>query len=206
MSSIVIRKAHFSDIPYLYDICLKTGKNGKTAEDSFFNPYMLGEYYAVNYMLYEESSCFVIEDTKSNIVTPLGYIVGCCDSKHFSNWMEKTWLPILRKRYTVSYDTKTDIEKNLVNLIHKVHAFEEKDWTKLYPAHLHIDLLPQLQGMGCGKILLNTFCDYLKNENVCGVHLGVSAKNKNAIGFYERMGFTILESFDWGLLLGKILS
>ena len=58
-----------------------------------------------------------------------------------------------------------------------------------YPAHLHIDLLPRLQGRGVGRRLVDTLLDALRRRGVPGVHLGVDAANTRAIGFYEHVGF-----------------
>jgi hypothetical protein len=40
MDKIIIRKAVLSDIPYLYDICLKTGDKGNDASALFYDPYI----------------------------------------------------------------------------------------------------------------------------------------------------------------------
>ncbi len=206
MSSIVIRKAHFSDIPYLYDICLRTGKSGESAEESFFSPYLLGDFYAVNYMLFEQDSCFVVEDLANNSITPLGYILGCCDSTSFATWMETKWLPVIRKRYPSTYIGKTQTENNLIKTVHTEYTFAQTSWNNEYPAHLHIDILPSLQGKGCGRLLLEIFSNHLIEQGVVGVHLGVSKENTSAIAFYVKMGFIILEEHEWGLIMGKKLS
>lgn len=33
---MIIRQSCIQDLPYIYDICLKTGNSGKDATDSFF--------------------------------------------------------------------------------------------------------------------------------------------------------------------------
>ncbi len=58
-----------------------------------------------------------------------------------------------------------------------------------YPAHLHIDLLPQAQGRGLGRELLRTFGEELIVREVPGVHLGVGEANVGAAAFYRRLGF-----------------
>ncbi len=79
-------------------------------------------------------------------------------------------------------------------------------WQNLgYPAHLHIDLLPHLQGRGIGKSLMETFFQAVQEKGISGIHLGVDGRNTHAYGFYERMGFTILEQQSWGSVFGKQL-
>jgi ribosomal protein S18 acetylase RimI-like enzyme len=92
----------------------------------------------------------------------------------------------------------------MIRLIHKGYQFDAK-LEPDYPAHLHIDLLARAQGQGQGKRLMHAFLNQLRTLEVAGVHLGVGAKNTNAIDFYERMGFTCLEKFEtWSLYGTKI--
>ena len=74
-----------------------------------------------------------------------------------------------------------------------------------YPAHLHIDLLPRVQGQGWGRELMQTFWQHLRDQRVTGVHLGVSAKNMGGIAFYQKLGFKMLRDHSswqvYGLLL-----
>ena len=61
-----------------------------------------------------------------------------------------------------------------------------------HPAHLHIDLLPRLQGQGWGRRLLTEVLDGLAQVGAAGVHLGVDEENTGAQAFYERRGCTEL--------------
>jgi GNAT superfamily N-acetyltransferase len=59
-----------------------------------------------------------------------------------------------------------------------------------YPAHLHIDLLPEWQGKGFGRGLINAFLTGLREAGVARVHLGMAVANVEARAFYDRLGFT----------------
>jgi ribosomal protein S18 acetylase RimI-like enzyme len=63
-----------------------------------------------------------------------------------------------------------------------------------YPAHLHIDLLPENQGQGLGRTLLDTLRSALAARGVPGVHLGMDPANTRARAFYDRYGFHELPS------------
>ena len=63
-----------------------------------------------------------------------------------------------------------------------------------HPAHLHIDLLPELQGQGWGRRLIDTLAGALRERGVSGLHLVASADNTGALAFYARLGFTPLPS------------
>lgn len=76
-----------------------------------------------------------------------------------------------------------------------------------YPAHLHINLLPRLQGRGLGRELIGVLVAELERRGIRGLHLGVDPANTGAIAFYERLGFAALPSSEpespvMGLRLG----
>jgi ribosomal protein S18 acetylase RimI-like enzyme len=71
-----------------------------------------------------------------------------------------------------------------------------------YPAHLHIDLLPRVQGHGNGRRMIDVLVAALQAADVPGVHLGVAAANTRAIGFYEHVGFRTLHAGDGGHVMG----
>lgn len=209
-NSIAIRKAHLCDVPYLYEICLKTGFTGTNAQELFNDPYMIGQYYAANYLFFQPDSCFVVycdDDTTENtqellLKRPQGYILGCTDTMRFNDWMETEWLPPLRNCYSLPYVGKTEFENQIALLFHKKLDFGSQSWASDYPAHLHIDILPSLQGKGCGRILIEAFLESLREKKVSGVHLGVGGKNEKAVGFYRAVGFSVLEEAEWGFVMG----
>lgn len=63
-----------------------------------------------------------------------------------------------------------------------------------YPAHLHIDLLPQLQGQGWGRRLIEELVGMLRARGVTGLHLVADADNASALAFYDRLGFARVPS------------
>ena len=58
-----------------------------------------------------------------------------------------------------------------------------------YPAHLHIDLLPEWQGRGLGRGLMWSFLAGLHAAGAPRVHLGMAPANTAARAFYDRLGF-----------------
>ena len=61
-----------------------------------------------------------------------------------------------------------------------------------YPAHLHIDVLPDYQRRGYGRRLIETLLDALGRAGAGGVHLGVGTANVGAQEFYKRVGFDLV--------------
>lgn len=75
-----------------------------------------------------------------------------------------------------------------------------------YPAHLHIDILPQYQGQGYGAQMMNIMLSNLKEKNVRGIMLMADKNNHGAIRFYERLGFKLLFEKWGGVVMAKKLS
>ena len=205
MDEISIRRAALSDIPYLYEVCLKTGDEGKDATALFFDPYLIGQYYAAPYLLFPDGICFVAEYQ----FRPQGYIIAAPDTAAFKQWMEEQWLPPIRKRCPLPLPPemiRTEKEKRIFDLLHKKQfPIDESERSRLadYPAHLHIDLLPSLQGKGAGRALMDALFTELKRQKVPGLHLGVGASNTGAVAFYRKTGFSVLEEHEWGFTMGK---
>jgi ribosomal protein S18 acetylase RimI-like enzyme len=203
MGNINIRRAVLSDLPYFYEICLKTGDQGKDASPLFSDQYLLGHYYAAPYLVYQSGICFTAEYE----YRPHGYIVAVPDTASFKQWMEEQWLPPLRKQFPKSFPSaRSKKEKEIIGFIHERHFpidIAGRSWLMDYPAHLHIDLLPCLQGKGRGRVLIDTLFNELARKGVSGLHLGVGLSNTGAISFYKKMGFSVLEEHDWGLTMGK---
>ena len=75
-----------------------------------------------------------------------------------------------------------------------------------YPAHLHIDLLPEFQHMGLGRKLMDALCEDLSSKGVKGIVLTVWIRNDNARRFYEKYGFTLLETKKTSVVYGLKLN
>jgi len=73
-----------------------------------------------------------------------------------------------------------------------------------YPAHLHIDLLPEWQGKGYGRGLMEAFLAGVHAAGAPRVHLGMVPTNTAARAFYHRLGFTEIALGDPNVLyLGR---
>jgi ribosomal protein S18 acetylase RimI-like enzyme len=199
-----IRAALDSDIPYLYEICLKTGDSGKDASSLYHDPCLLGQYYAAPYLFYDKSLCFAVEQDG----IPRGYILAAADTAAFNRWMEAEWLPPLRRRYAQPFPVEkihSPHEARLIETIRRVLETTLPSWLADYPAHFHIDLLPQMQGAGWGRKLMERLEAELRARKVPGVHLGVGAANTGAAAFYRKLGYFPLVIEDWGVVMGKSL-
>ena len=194
MGELAVRGYRAGDLPELFRICLLTGKDGGDASGQV-DAELLGGIYVGPYCEREPESAFVL--TLSGEVS--GYVLGTLDTAAFGSWCEANWWPALRQRYPATSQPRTWAQR-LANGIHRVA--QPPPFVAEYPVHLHINLLPAAQGAGQGRALLDGFIAYARAQGVPGVHLEVSARNQNAIGFYRHYGFTDLGESDGGLYLG----
>ena len=182
----MIRPVAPGDLYALYRICLKTGDSGQDATALYQDPQIVGHLYAAPYAVLEPKSAFVIEDAEG-----VGaYIVGAVDTVGFEGRMEADWWPSLRQRYAPpTGDPKGwNLDQTRAWQIHHPRPPPTRI-TDPYPSHLHINLLPRLQGRGFGQALIDRWLARMREAGSRGVHLGVSPANHRAIRFYRTYGF-----------------
>jgi ribosomal protein S18 acetylase RimI-like enzyme len=114
-------------------------------------------------------------------------VLGALDTVDFEARCEAGWWPPLRVRYPERPDGRT-LDDLLVGMLHHRHPRRDGVLDR-FPSHLHIDLLPDVQGRGWGRRLMATLFDALAADGSPGVHWGVSAQNHRALGFYRHLGF-----------------
>ncbi|HWM02160.1 MAG TPA: GNAT family N-acetyltransferase [Actinophytocola sp.] len=195
-----IRAYRPGDEATLYDICLRTGASGADATGQYRDPALLGALFVGPYVRLAPSLAFVGVDEDG----VAGYVLGVPDTRAFEQTCEREWWPALRARYPVGAFPPDTPDSHMVRMIHHPPTASD-DVVERYPAHLHIDLLPRLQGRGYGRRLLETLFDALTRAGVPSVHLGVGLANENAIGFYHRMGFTEVRRYTDSLVLARNL-
>lgn len=180
----MIRPFDSADLDALYRICLRTGAAGGDATDLVNDGRLIGEIWAAPYALLEPDLAFVLEDTNGEVV---GYVLGSLDAVGFEDRCESEWWPAVRHRH-VLVENGDRIDDLLIALIHN-RPQPRHDLVTEFPSELHIDLLPEAQGRGHGRRMIETLLAALADLGSLGVHLGVSAENLNAIGFYRALGF-----------------
>lgn len=190
------------DLPGMYRVCLLTGDAGSDATGLYRDPDLLGQLYAGAYPTADPGLTWAVRDG----LGVAGYIVATDDSARFAQWQERFWWPDLRERYPLRQadDPAADHQSVDVRAVQTIHTGQEPsvEVLDLFPAHLHIDLLPRAQGLGWGRRLIDTLAGELRTRGVPGVHLGVACENTGAIAFYQKVGFSLLQHHDWGLTLG----
>jgi len=195
-----IRLARPDDVARLEEICLRTGDDGGDTAGLFREPALMTAVWLHPYLRQAPDLAFVAVDDAD---VPLGYVLGVADTTAFQGWCEDRWWPALRARYPQGSAPPRSRDDHLVELIHRPDRAPAAVLQR-YPAHLHVDLLPQGQGQGRGRALLEHLFGALRDRGVPGIHLGVSPANTRALGFYRRMGFTPVDPEDPGLLARRL--
>ncbi|GAA4384990.1 GNAT family N-acetyltransferase [Agromyces bauzanensis] len=195
MSEPCIRPYRPSDRDDVLEICLRTAAGGGDATGVYSDDSLMPEVFALPYLEYAPDLAFVVDDGSGGRV--LGYVLGVADTRAFVEWWKREWGPGFRERHPApgppTGRNPGFTEQQLVA------AGSDPDRMLIaevdeYPAHLHIDLLPELQGQGFGRRLINTLRAALADRGVATVHLGMDAANTGARAFYSRLGFHELPS------------
>jgi len=184
-----IRPYRPSDREALYDICVLTGDAGADATGQYADPRILPDIFTGPYVDLEPELAFVLADD-AEPERPLGYIIGTADTRRFVAEYRRAWLPTVAARYPEGSGEGLQAER--VWQLHHPELLLEGDVADRYPAHLHIDLLPQAQGKGAGRAMMNTFLGALRAAGVPRVSLGMAARNTGARAFYDRLGFHLV--------------
>lgn len=185
----IVRPYQSQDLEAVYEICLRTGDSGEDATSLYDDPKALGHLYAGPYVALEPDLAFVLEDGAG----VCGYVLGALDTRRFKQAMLERWLPPLQE-VLPEPSGDPDSWSATERIYHQIHNPRPNFPAELepYPSHLHIDLLPRVQGRGHGRRLLETLLATLAEKGSPGVHLGVGAANVRAQGFYRWMGFSEL--------------
>jgi ribosomal protein S18 acetylase RimI-like enzyme len=190
-----IEAAGIADMAGVYRACLRTGDAGEDATHLYRDPDLLGHIYAGPYVARGVGTQLVVLDEAG----VAGYLLSADDTPGFEDWAERAWYPPLRARYPRADDGSRD--SALIELIHAPERTPPEVATS-YPAHLHIDLMPQVRGLGLGRALIERLLAELRERGIGGVHLGVDSANHNGIAFYQHLGFRELDREPEGLLMG----
>ncbi|AQX81179.1 hypothetical protein BWO91_15435 [Plantibacter flavus] len=185
-----IRAYRPSDRAAVAAICTRTGDSGADATGQFSTDDLLPDIYALPYVEHEPELALLVDAGSG----PIGYILGTADTTAFDRWFIERWWPTVEGKYAAAAASgaASEGERGIVRSATDRGGLAPELLAQ-YPAHLHIDLLPETQGMGVGRRLIDAFCELLAERGVPGVHLGVGVSNTGAQQFYQRTGFTRVE-------------
>lgn len=165
-----IRKYNPKDRERIRHICHATATDKTFIE----NKDLVCALYAEYYCDYEPDNVFVLANDNDEAV---GYILCAENYKQYIKNFKKYKLNDIKKLSKPHYR------------LQKLSFIMDRINGKKYPAHLHIDILPEAQRGGWGTKLVDTLINHLQQKGVKGVCLGVGADNEMGINFYKKYGF-----------------
>lgn len=194
MADIYIEKCKPSDGQSISQICYRTGYMGEDLsgmgifDDKVLFSYIFSDYYP----LYEIENCFVAID-KSTDNSVVGYIIGTMDSaRQLRCYVSRHSWKIIRRiifctcwKYPESFRTVCFMAAN--GLMHRNKGVSQEE----FPAHFHINILPEYQNAGIGSKLINAFEEHIAEAGIKGIHLTTSNMNYKAVPFYESRGYSL---------------
>lgn len=180
-----VRAYRPTDLDALYDICVRTAGDGSGLVGTLSSDRLVGDIFAAPYVLREPEHTHVLDDGTGAAV---GYVLGTADTVGFARWYREEWIPATADRMPVPADPPVTPDDEMLHLHHYPERMLVPELAG-YPAHLHIDLLPQWQGKGWGRDLMAALLAGLAAAGVPRVHLGMLSINVRARAFYDRVGF-----------------
>ncbi|WP_296666893.1 GNAT family N-acetyltransferase [Demequina sp.] len=184
---MTVRAATTADHARIARICLLTGAQGDDATGRFTDDTALSDVYATPYLHGPGGFCLVWDvDGEA-----CGYVLGTSDTAAFQRWFVAEWWPEVSRHHRPRttddawlLPSAADPERMMIAQLDE------------FPAHLHIDLLPECQGKGVGRAMIEAACALLAERGVPGVHLGAERANAGAQAFYPRVGFVAVDGDD----------
>lgn len=184
-NDVLIRLYQEEDRKQVQSICIATG-----FEQALHNKqlqHMLLTAFCNYYIDYEPNNCFVAFDG----VKAAGYILCAEDSR--------IWADSFQNNY-ISKEQDSGSNNFYQGLLITPLKYAEE-----YPAHLHIDILPEYQRMGIGFKLMDMLISHLQAKEVPRLMLSVASDNIKGVRFYEKYGFTVLEKGENEIAMGICL-
>jgi len=186
-AAATIRHVRPQDLDALYAISLATGDSGGDAAHLYEDPRLMGHIYAAPYAVLAPELVLVAEDEDG----VGGYVLGVFDTLDWADRLEREWWPHLRERYPDPGDVppgRRTADQRRAAIIHRPET-PPAEVVARFPAHIHMNLLPRLQGRGLGTRLLETWLDNARTNSVTRIHVGVNRGNAHAVRFWRSRGF-----------------
>lgn len=196
-----IRPYRPADREALYDVCARTADAGSDATGLLSDDRLWGDIFAVPYVERHPDLAWVVESADGRVV---GYIVATDDTDAFRTWFRDEWWP----RFHEPFPRPTEDASREDGILE--YAYTRGPGVDVnvaeYPAHLHIDLLPEVQGQGLGRRLMATLFAELARRGVHGLQLSIDPANDAAAAFYQRLGMHPLPVPSGGRSFGVLLA
>ena len=187
--SYLIRKFMTQDREAVRHLSCETSFLELSREQIFKDNEILADFLTLYFTDYEADSCFVAVDKGAVI----GYLIGSKDVAMMNRVINIKIAPMLIakicRRGTLLH--KTNIRFLFYLFLSFLKGeFSMQDFSKEFPAALHINIDKNYRNQGIGKKMVEAYLRFLKQSKVKGVHF--SSFSENAKSFFLKMGFDII--------------
>ena len=192
----VIRPYRDSDRADCFEVCVRTANLGGDASGMYSSDALMADLFFAPYADLDPQLAFVV-DAGDRVV---GYVVATANTRDYVTRYRAELLPRFAAMYPRQPPGSTG-DSFMIDLGHNPERLLLPVVDE-YPAHLHIDILPEWQGRGLGRRLMDTERAALASRGVAALHLTMVDENLGARSFYDRLGFRLLESGEGLTTLG----
>ena len=187
--AFVIRKYDSRDREAVRRICCETALAGEPSAIFFDDDEVFADALTIYFTDHEPESCFVAEHD-NNVI---GYLIGAKDARRMDKiFSDKIALPLfikaLRRGVFIRKKNMKFLSRVFLSLMKG--EFKTPVFSKDYPATLHINISKECRMAGIGSKLINAYLDYLKAQEVKGVHL--ATMSDKASQFFSKQNFQLL--------------
>jgi ribosomal protein S18 acetylase RimI-like enzyme len=185
MQRPTIRLYRPSDRARVREIAFLTGYMGEPVDWLWSDAESFADLLTPWYTDREPESLFVAERGDSVV----GYLMGCTDSRRAAGATRTAVRALLTRSVPFRPGVAGFFWRSVFDVLRDRGAPEESLLDPRWPAHLHINLLPEARGQGAGAALIRAFVERLGALGSPGLHLGTFAENTNAQSFFRAQGF-----------------
>lgn len=169
-------------------VCFATGYMGDPIDWQWRDQASFADLFTAHYTDHEPESAQVV-DLDGRVV---GYLLGCRDSSTVPDPAPMMARHLLRRGLLMRPGTAGVLWRSIGDVALgrlRGHHLDTELTDPRWPAHLHINLLPEARGAGVGRRLMSGWLGQLRADGTAGCHLGTWAENEGAIAFFEANGF-----------------
>jgi len=183
-----IRPYEPGDRARVREIAFRTGYMGDPVDWLWGDPESFADLFT-GYYTDEEPGSFSVVELDGRVA---GYLAGCVDSSRARGASAAHGRRLLRRGGLLRPGIAPFLWRSILDVARERRVPDESILDPRWPAHLHIDLLPEARGRGLGRRLMEGWLARLRELRVPGVHLGTFRENAPAIAFFEACGFSRL--------------
>ena len=187
--SYLIRKYMSQDRAAIRRLSCETAFLGLSREKIFTDDEILADVLTLYFTDYEPESCFVA----LNHGDVIGYLTGSQNVTRMNRLMLRRIIPLLiakigRRRILSHKINRRFLFSFILSFVKG--EFHMRDFSKEFPATLHINIDKAYRNQGIGRKLIETYQSFLKRLRVKGIFFGTLSER--ARDFFLKMGFDIL--------------